>query len=92
MLALAFACYELWKDNAKLQQQRIDDVQQLQAQRVSDTQAVTQQLIKINNDCIQVFSTVAASMDAHKEAMAEMKAAFRDMRDSIAELQPRSRR
>jgi uncharacterized protein HemX len=91
VLALGIAVWTLWKSNTDIQAARLKDHQDLQAQRVRDAQAVTEQLLKTNSECVTALTNVTSAMEAQREAMTELKGAFRDLADEVRTGRPSRR-
>lgn len=93
LVALIFilACWKLWSDGKEAAQRSETSTrevakrheEQLKAihdQRVTDYQAMTTVLLKANAENVSVLTTVVNGMEAQKEAMGELKDAFKSSR------------
>jgi hypothetical protein len=83
VVALTAALVVLWRDNGRLHRERLDTIERLQAQRVLDAQAFSAQLLKTNAECVAALTNVTTSMEATRDAMTELKAAYRELADEV---------
>ena len=80
IVVLAGVVVYMWLDNKSERKERDALIQTLQEQRVHDAQAVTEQLLKINEQCVTALTNAANAMNAQGEAMNQVRTALLERR------------
>lgn len=86
-LVLGFVIVALWKKLLD-QNKTIETLQQL---RVTDAQGVTAQLLRTNTECVQALTNVTSAMEAHRDALGELKTAFERLGEKVDRSRPGGR-
>lgn len=86
---LAFVIVVLWKENRQMAREHAKAIADLHAARVSDAQGTTAQLLRANEQSVSALTSAANAMEAQREALGEVRAAFKDLSEDIRMGRPR---
>jgi len=75
-------------DLTVLQGQRTVEQATIQAQRVLDAQQMSERLLRVNEQTVGALTSVVHSMEAQKEAMQELRVAFKELGDEFRRSSP----
>lgn len=98
VLILGAVIIAQWRDAKAERVEFLKQIHDLQRARIDDGKAVQTQMLEVVKQCTQALVTVTSTLEGQRDAMTELRNAFRDLgeemrglRDSVRQQPPQKR-